>query len=475
MEKILRSDTRGAYDKILENQMRSREAETKVDISMSIIEMSEEQRNETENLIAGPPSFSDKHGENTASLFDISEKLRELLEQVNILNGIVCGTPMSQCGGCGVLNCSTCGGLGCNGSKDLAAEALEKAIEAERAQRMRESKAKEMLEEVEDAEAMVNMTREAADQAMMQAMDADQRAKNASARMDQLIQDILDFLSQVFGDTDKVQEIADSVKKLKLSVTPEEITKLAEDITKALNSLTGIDDILEETEQRLNKANDLKERAEKARAKAKAVTDVIVDIEIVLTKTTMTQKAAKDAIDAAEDDIKTAEDILNELLAALDSLEKAVDTAQGNVTDMQSMLPMVKEQYQKNQEQLAITEKNAMDAHNQSQIALREANDLLELFKQARDRIDEKVESVENASAKVQDLQSIGNALVRNLQRKLERILVVERETILFEDLIQQVKTLQDEMKVLLDKLEKRYACYLGCSPDTSNNPCFED
>lgn len=78
-------------------------------------------------------------------------------------------------------------------------------------------------------------------------------------------QDILDFLSQVFGDTDKVQEIADSVKKLKLSVTPEEITKLAEDITKALNSLTGIDDILEETEQRLNKANDLKERAEKAR------------------------------------------------------------------------------------------------------------------------------------------------------------------------------------------------------------------
>ena len=138
MEKILRSDTRGAYDKILENQMRSREAEAKVDESMSIIEMSKEQRDKTENLIAGPPSFSDQHDENTASLFDISEKLRELLEQVNILNGIVCGTPMSQCGGCGVLNCSMCGGPACNGSKDLAADALDKAIEAEEAQRMRE-------------------------------------------------------------------------------------------------------------------------------------------------------------------------------------------------------------------------------------------------------------------------------------------------------------------------------------------------
>lgn len=40
-----------------------------------------------------------------------------------------------------------------------------------------------------------------------------------------------------------------------------------------------------------------------------------MDIEEVLTKSTMTQKAAKDAIDAAEDDIKTAEDILNKVRA----------------------------------------------------------------------------------------------------------------------------------------------------------------
>ena len=49
-------------------------------------------------------------------------------------------------------------------------------------------KAKEMLKEVHDAEMMVNMTREAADQAMMRAMDAAQQARNASSRMDQLIQ-----------------------------------------------------------------------------------------------------------------------------------------------------------------------------------------------------------------------------------------------------------------------------------------------
>ena len=63
-----------------------------------------------------------------------------------------------------------------------------------------------------------------------------------------------------------------------------------------------------------------------------------------------------------------------QLLAILDFLEKTVDTAQANVTDMASMVPMVKEQFQKNQEQLNITEQNAMDAHNQSQIADRVCN-----------------------------------------------------------------------------------------------------
>lgn len=75
----------------------------------------------------------------------------------------------------------------------------------------------------------------------------------------------MDFLSQEFGNTDRIRQLVESVKKLKLSVTQEEIAKLAEDIKKALASLTGIDEILQGTEERLNTANNLKERAEQAR------------------------------------------------------------------------------------------------------------------------------------------------------------------------------------------------------------------
>ena len=75
----------------------------------------------------------------------------------------------------------------------------------------------------------------------------------------------MDFLSQEFGDTDRIRQLVSSVKELKLSLTPEEIAKLAEDIKLALASLTGVDEIIQETEERLNTANNLKERAEQAR------------------------------------------------------------------------------------------------------------------------------------------------------------------------------------------------------------------
>lgn len=48
---------------------------------------------------------------------------------------------------------------------------------------------------------------------------------------------------------------------------------------------------------------------------------------------------------------------------------------------------------------------------------------LLALFNQARDKIEEKVESVQNASSEVKDSQQMASSLVKNLERKLERII----------------------------------------------------
>ena len=61
------------------------------------------------------------------------------------------------------------------------------------------AKANETLEEVKRAEVMVNMTKQAAETAVMRAMEADQRAKNASVRMDQLIQVMVDSVPDKFS------------------------------------------------------------------------------------------------------------------------------------------------------------------------------------------------------------------------------------------------------------------------------------
>lgn len=61
--------------------------------------------------------------------------------------------------------------------------------------------------------------------------------------------------------------------------------------------------------------------------------------------------------------------ILFQLLSGLDALENAIDAAQINVTEIASEVPLVQKQFEKNIEQLNITKKNALDAHDQSQTA----------------------------------------------------------------------------------------------------------
>ena len=47
----------------------------------------------------------------------------------------------------------------------------------------------------------------------------------------------------------------------------------------------------------------------------------------------------------------------------------------------------------------------------------------MDLYNEARGRIEEKVRAVKNASMKVLDLRDMATSLVKNLQRKLERFI----------------------------------------------------
>lgn len=105
---------------------------------------------------------------------------------------------------------------------------------------------------------------------------------------------------------------------------------------------------------------------------------------------------------------------------------------------------------------------------------LQEVDDLLDLFKKVKDQINSKIESVQRASSKVTDVRNSVDYLAKRLESRYQRVIVVEREIIEFEALINETRILREETKQMLDKFERRYKCYFECNPNTVN-PCFND
>ena len=129
----------GAFDGIKENQRRSRAAEAKVNGSLDDIEIASWNRKYIQTTLNGPPSFNQTHQRNMLDLDGIFRRIRILTNQSETLSAMVCGTPRDKCG-CVEDNCSSCGGPGCNGTRNLAAEAVKMSIKAENALRMKEGK-----------------------------------------------------------------------------------------------------------------------------------------------------------------------------------------------------------------------------------------------------------------------------------------------------------------------------------------------
>lgn len=129
----------GAFDGIKENQRRSRAAEAKVNGSMSNIETATNNRKYIDSKLNGSPSFNETHQKNRLSLDDIFRRIRVLRNQSDMLSEMVCGTPRDKCG-CLEDDCSSCGGPSCNGTRSLSMQALDMAMKAENALRMKEGK-----------------------------------------------------------------------------------------------------------------------------------------------------------------------------------------------------------------------------------------------------------------------------------------------------------------------------------------------
>jgi coxsackievirus/adenovirus receptor len=304
--KLQEANVEGALNLTREARQRSQKAQDRVEFTQQPVSDSERQRRRTEALLSRvAPQLGESQQRNAADLADLGGRLAVIERSLPELNDAVCdgrGDPCdSLCGGGG---CGKCGALSCEeGSVTKAENALSLAKEAEGILRNRQSESEEMMRGVRQAEVEAEAARVMAREALLAAELAQNRSEAAKAEVDELMNQIDEYLEQSGASPADIRSLATDVLSKGISLQPEQITDLARRINETISSLTNIDAILAETSGDLASAKALKDRADAAKAHAQGILTVAQQVLDSLA-------AAKAAQDKAEEAIQTADKVI---------------------------------------------------------------------------------------------------------------------------------------------------------------------
>uniref|UniRef100_A0A8C5SBL7 Laminin subunit beta 1 n=1 Tax=Laticauda laticaudata TaxID=8630 RepID=A0A8C5SBL7_LATLA len=181
--------------------------------------------------------------------------------------------PGSSCADspCGGLSCQTedgikkCGGPGCEGLVTVAHTAWQKAIDFDR-------DILSALAEVEQLSKMVSEAKQRADEAKQNAQDILLKTNATKEQVDRsnkdlrnLIHQIRDFLMKDGADLDSIEAVANEVLNLEMPSTPEQLQTLADNIRERVESLSDVENVLQQSAGDIARAKALLDEAKKAR------------------------------------------------------------------------------------------------------------------------------------------------------------------------------------------------------------------
>lgn len=301
--KLQEANVEGALNLTREARQRSQKAQDRVEFTQQPVSDSERQRRRTEALLSRvAPQLGESQQRNAADLADLSGRLAVVERSLPDLNDAVCdgrGDPCdSLCGGGG---CGKCGALSCEeGSVTKAESALSLAKEAEGILRNRQSESEEMMRGVRQAEIEADAARLLAREALIAAETAQNRSEAAKAEVEELINQIDEYLEDSGASPADIRTLATSVLSKAISLRPEQITDLARRINDTISSLTNIDAILAETSGDLASAKALKDRADAAKAHAQGILTIAQQVLESLAAAQAAQDKAQAAIQTAD-------------------------------------------------------------------------------------------------------------------------------------------------------------------------------
>ncbi|XP_077307783.1 laminin subunit beta-2-like isoform X2 [Lithobates pipiens] len=480
LEVLKNSNFLGAYDSIHQSYSKSRQAEQLANASAinvpSPVSDSAKTRLKTDQLLArNRDDFNRKNAANRRALGDMTAKVNTL--DLRNINEKVCGasgdTPCSEspCGGAGCRDDEgkrLCGGLNCNGAVATADNALDRAKHAEEELQKALGEVDVLLQKVAEAKAKADKAKKRAQATLDRASETQGRVERSNKELQQLIQQIKDFLSQDGADPDSIEIVASRVLELSIPATPQQIQRLAAEIKERVNALSNVDAILDHTATDVRKAEQLLTEAKRAKNRAENVKSTAESVKKALEDAKKAQNAAEGAIQSANNDIRDTETTLTAIQTETSSAENHLNEAMDRVNDLDKQMDALKVKRAGNSlagTRAEETASGALDKANEAKKVLE--GQLGDKYKMVRNFAEHKAKNIKDAKNKADQLREEAKQLLGNAQDKLKKLqdleTAYEKNEVILQDKAKQLEGLEEKMKDILNAINQQIQIYNTC------------
>uniref|UniRef100_A0A7N6A212 Laminin, beta 1a n=1 Tax=Anabas testudineus TaxID=64144 RepID=A0A7N6A212_ANATE len=475
VEFIKNSDVRGARDSITKYLLQSQAAETRanattMDVGSEVLtsaalrELTETKLNQTREM------FMKRHTEHAQRLDDLAGELQSL--DLSEINHKTCGSSslgQDSCSSssCGGLSCvdsqgrARCGGEGCDGIVTMANSVWTKAQESEQ-------EIITAMEEVEKLSKMVSEAKLKADEAKLGAQDVLMKTNRAKQKVNQsneelrgLIRQIRDFLTQDAADLESIELVANEVLAMQMPTTPALLQNLTDEIRQKVGELGHVENILQQSAEDIQRAENLLDQARQASEEAADVKESAEMVKEALDKAQRAQTAASSAIQQAAADIQNT----NKLLSSVES----------ETTDAELKLNNATQRLQKLEQDVTVLRDKALNITQNTEITNQEAvtiskdldSELKDRYSTVEQLIGQKAEGVADAKKRAESLQQEAKELLLQASDKLQLLKDLEKS---YEDnqrtlelKAEQLVELESAVKELLQEISQKVTVYSTC------------
>ncbi|XP_072276732.1 laminin subunit beta-2 isoform X2 [Pyxicephalus adspersus] len=480
LEVLKNSNFLGAYDSIHQSYTQSKQAEHLANASAinvpSPVSDSVKTRHKTDQLLArNRDDFNRKNAANRRALSDVTAKVNTL--DLKKINEKVCGASgdascaESPCGGAGCRDDEgkrLCGGLNCNGAVATADNALDRAKHAEEELQRALGEVDALLQKVADAKAKADKAKQRAQATLDRASETKGRVERSNKELQQLIQQIKDFLNQEGAEPDSIEIVASRVLALSIPATPQQIQHLAEEIKNRVNALSNVDAILDNTVNDVRRAEQLLTEAKRAKNRAENVKSTAESVKKALEDARKAQNAAEGAIQSANNDIKDTEIQLTAIQSETLNAENRLNNAMDRINDLDKQIDALKVKRAGNR--LAATRaeetaNGALDKANEAKKVL--DGQLGDKYRTVQNFVEHKAKNVKDAKNKADQLRDEAKQLLGNAQDKLKKLqeleVAYEKNEVILQEKAKQLEGLEEKMKDILGAINQQIQIYNTC------------